>query len=74
MLAAVKSQLLPGLKYSGVKLHDLAEVRAEVRRAVASGIEVEFVFDVLFLKLPVEGRGSCLKTIFVGLSTVEIDG
>ena len=35
---------------------------------------MEFVLDVLFLKLLVEGRSSDLKSIFVIPSAVEIDG
>ena len=57
-----------------MKFHDLAEVRAKVGRAVIAGIKVEFVFNVLLLKLPVERRGACLESIFVFLSAVEIDG
>src|SRR5580704_11412337 len=57
-----------------MKFHDLADVCAKVGRAVIAGIEMEFVLDVLFLKLLVEDRSANLKSIFVILSAVEIDG
>ena len=39
-----------------------------------SGIEMELVFDVFFLKLPVERGCTNLKTVFVFPSAIEIDG
>jgi len=57
-----------------MEFHDLADVRAEIGCAVVAGVEMEFVFDVLFLKLFVERCRAYLEIIFVVAPAIEING
>ena len=57
-----------------MKLQHFTEVCQKILSAVVAGIEVIFVLDALSLKLPVEFRGSFIKSEFILTAAVEIDG
>ena len=57
-----------------MKLQHFTEVCQKILSAVVTGIEVIFVLDALSLKLPVEFRGTLIKSEFILSAAVEIDG
>ena len=66
--------LFLGPEHFGMEFYDLADVRAEIGCAVVAGVEMEFVFDVLFLKLLIERCRAYLEVIFVVAPAIEING
>ena len=57
-----------------MKLQHFAEMCQEILTAVVAWIEVIFVLDALSLKLPMEFRGSLIKSEVILTAAVEIDG
>ena len=57
-----------------MKLQHFTEVCQKILSTVVAGIEVIFMFEALSLKLPMEFRGSLIKSEFILIATVEIDG
>jgi len=56
-----------------MKLQRFPEVCHKIRRAVVAGIQVKFVLDASGLELPVEFRGSFIKSKFILPAAIEID-
>src|SRR5579863_6153073 len=67
-------KLLTGGKHSRVKDQGFTEVGQKILGAVVAGIQVEFVGDAFCLKLPVKFLGANLKSEFIFIAAVEIDG
>jgi hypothetical protein len=74
LLRTVRAVLFRSGKNAGMKLQHFPEVCQEILRAVVARIEMIFMWDAFRLKLPVEFRGSFVKSEFVISAAVEIDG
>jgi hypothetical protein len=57
-----------------VKHQRFAEVCEKISGVVVAGIEVIFMFNAFFLKLPMEFLGSLIESEFILPSAMEIDG
>ena len=74
MLRRVRAVLFRSGKNARMKFHDFTEVRQEILGSVVAGIKMIFVLDALSLKLPVQLRGSFIKSEFIIATAVEING
>jgi len=57
-----------------MELHGLGKVGKKIARPMIAGIEVKLVLYPLRFELPIQCRGARLKTKFVVLPAVEVDG
>ena len=57
-----------------MKRQGFPEVCEKIPGVVVAGIEMIFVFNAFCLKLPMEFRGSVLKSEFILPAAVEVDG